>query len=151
MKFDELNEDQKMCAKQDFMLRLADKGRFIEVIYGPGNGAERAPSWKELAEADRLVPDNMLRREDVDYVPEDFSPITDHNDHKHPSRWEEIEVRLRNRINYTRFLIENVEYQSLVDKPIRVEKVLCDVFNWMDMKIKIECDRARESRKKEGF
>lgn len=72
MKFDELDADQKLCAKQDYLLRLAGKGRFITVIYGPGSGPERDPSYGEMAEADRLVSDETMRREGVDYVPDDF-------------------------------------------------------------------------------
>ena len=72
MKFDELDADHKLSAKQDYLLRLADKGRFIAVIYGPGNGPERDPSYGELSEADRLVDDETMRSDGVDYVPDDF-------------------------------------------------------------------------------
>lgn len=147
MKFDELNEDQKMCAKQDFLLRLADKGRFVKVVYGPGNGAERDPFWKELAEADRLVPDDMMRREGVDYVPDDFSPVTDHYDQRHPSRWEEIEVRLRHVLNYTEFIKVNPEYRCLNDNP--GGKIIGKIFEWIDLTLTCEFDRVRKIRANE--
>lgn len=70
MTFDELNSDQRTQVKQDFMLRLADKGMFIKAVYG--SGKERDPSYGELADADELIPDEWMRSECVDYSPGDF-------------------------------------------------------------------------------
>jgi len=43
----------------------------VEVIYGDGS-EERGPSWHELAIADQLVSDDVMRNQGIEYVPEDF-------------------------------------------------------------------------------
>lgn len=70
MTWDELSPAQKHDMKEAYLVRLADKGRFVEVVYGDGN-EERGPSYGELADADRLVPDDVMRDQGIDYVPED--------------------------------------------------------------------------------
>jgi len=82
MKFDELNADQKQQAKQDYLIGLAERGIFIQTIYGKGEDEERDPSYAELADADRLVPDHVMREEGVDYVPEDFDSTEDRESNK---------------------------------------------------------------------
>ena len=74
MTWDELSPEQKHDAKKAYLCRLADEGRFIEVVYNGGDGVEeeRGPSYEELANADALVPDDVMRNEGVCYVPEDF-------------------------------------------------------------------------------
>lgn len=79
MSFDELTEDQKLQAKQDYLVRLADKDMFIKTMkqwhpdaYGNEDPKERYPSWGEMADADKLVPDDVMRREGINYVPGDF-------------------------------------------------------------------------------
>lgn len=79
MSFDELNEDQKLQVKQDFLVLLADKDMFVKTMrkwhpkeYVAEEEEERGPSWDELADAGRLVPDDAMRQEGVEYVPGDF-------------------------------------------------------------------------------
>lgn len=71
MTYDELTPDQKLQVKQRYMMKLADEGSFVEVIYG--DGEERGPSYGELADADRLVPDDVVRDENIVYTEEDFA------------------------------------------------------------------------------
>ena len=59
MTYDELTPEQKLQVKQDYLCRLADEGCFIEVVYGNGE-EERGPSYGELADADILVPDDVI-------------------------------------------------------------------------------------------
>ena len=70
MTWDELSPAQKRDMKEAYLVRLADEGRFVKVMYGDG-GEEREPSFGELANADRLVPDDVMRDQGIDYAPED--------------------------------------------------------------------------------
>ena len=70
MQWDELSDAQKHDMKEAYIIRLADEGKFVEVIYGDGS-EERGPSWGELANADKLIPDDVMRDQGVDYMPED--------------------------------------------------------------------------------
>lgn len=79
MSFDELTGDQRIQVKQDYLVRLADKDMFIKTMkqwhpdaYGNEDDEERSPSWGEMAGADKLVPDDVMRQEGVEYVPGDF-------------------------------------------------------------------------------
>lgn len=74
MKFDELTDEQRLQVKQNFLCRLADKGVLMKFLYGENSEEERGPSWEEMEEADRLVPDDLMMKENVDYFPEDFGP-----------------------------------------------------------------------------
>lgn len=74
MTFDELTTLQKIYAKQDYLVRLADKGILMQFLQGDEHEEERGPSWSELADADNLVSDDIMRKEGVDYVEEDFGP-----------------------------------------------------------------------------
>ena len=74
MTFDELTPLQKIQAKQDYVVRLADKGILMQFLQGDEHEEERGPSWSELADADKLVSDDIMRKEGVDYVKEDFGP-----------------------------------------------------------------------------
>ena len=71
MTYDELTPEQRLQVKQRYMMKLADEGNFVEVMYGDG-GEERGPSYGELADADRLVPDDVVRDRTV-YTEEDFA------------------------------------------------------------------------------
>lgn len=71
MTYDELTTEQRLQVKQRYMTKLADEGNFVEVMYGDG-GEERGPSYGELADADRLVPDDVVRDGTV-YTEEDFA------------------------------------------------------------------------------
>lgn len=79
MSFDELTAEQKLQAKQNFLVRIADKGMFIKTMkqwhtdaYANEDDNERGPSWGEMSDADNLVPDEVMRKEGVEYSPGDF-------------------------------------------------------------------------------
>ena len=74
MTFDELTPKQKLQVKQDYLVRLADKGMLMQFLQGDEHEEERGPSWEEMADADKLVPDELMRSEGVDYVEDDFGP-----------------------------------------------------------------------------
>lgn len=74
MPFDELTPKQKLQVKQDYLVRLADKGMLMQFLQGDEHEEERGPSWEEMADADKLVPDELMRSEGVDYVEDDFGP-----------------------------------------------------------------------------
>lgn len=74
MKYDELTPEQKHQVKQDYLVRLADKGILMQFLQGDEHEEERGPSYDELADADNLVSDDIMRKEGVDYVEGDFGP-----------------------------------------------------------------------------
>lgn len=74
MTFDELTPLQKIQVKQDYLVRLADNGILMQFLQGDEHEEERGPSWSELADADSLVSDDIMRKEGVDYVEGDFGP-----------------------------------------------------------------------------
>ena len=74
MTFDELTPEQKLQVKQYYLMRLADKGILMQFLQGDEHEEERGPSYDELADADKLVSDDIMRNEGVDYVEEDFGP-----------------------------------------------------------------------------
>lgn len=89
MTYDELSDEQKLQAKQDYLLRLADKDMFIKTMkqwhpeeYGNEDDKERAPSWGEMSGADELVSDDVMRQEGVEYVPGDFGDEEDQKQDK---------------------------------------------------------------------
>ena len=67
MKVTELNRDQLVQLKQDYLCDIADKR----------NG--ESPSWYEIANADALVSDKEVfdYYAGIDFVPEDFHPEYD--------------------------------------------------------------------------
>ena len=68
---EELNRDQLIELKQRYMFILADEGTFSEVI----DRDYDEPSYQDLADADQIVPDDVVFREwdGVNFVDEDFS------------------------------------------------------------------------------
>lgn len=79
MSFDELTEEQRLLVKQDYLVRLADKDMLIKTMkqwhpdaYGNEDDKERGPSWEEMADADKLVSDDVMRQEGVEYAQGDF-------------------------------------------------------------------------------
>ena len=78
MTFGELSEEQKHDVKENFLVRLADKGMFIRQMkeWHPdkyaGETEERGPSWGEMNDSDILVPDEVMEAEGVDYSEGDF-------------------------------------------------------------------------------
>lgn len=70
MKVTELTRGQLRELKERYLILLADEGTFAEVV---GRDYDE-PSWGDLAEADGIVPDEVVFRqwEGVDFVPDDF-------------------------------------------------------------------------------
>lgn len=70
MNVTELNREQLTFLKQAYMTQLADEGTFAEMF-----GVDYdEPSWGDLANADELVPDDVIfdHYEGADFVEEDF-------------------------------------------------------------------------------
>lgn len=66
----ELNREQLVQLKQDYLCQLADCGEFAEIV-----GVDYdEPSWGDLMLADEIVPDDVIFRnyDDVYFVEEDF-------------------------------------------------------------------------------
>lgn len=66
----ELNREQLIQMKQNYLCQLADCGEFAEIV-----GVDYdCPSWKDLADADEIVPDDVIFRnyDDVYFTEEDF-------------------------------------------------------------------------------
>ena len=79
MSFDELTDEQKIQAKQNFLVSLSDKHLFINMMkqwhpdaYGNDDDKDLGPSFGEMSDADKLVPDDVMRQEGIEYVPGDF-------------------------------------------------------------------------------
>lgn len=75
MTWDELSPEQKHDVKENYMIRLADEGRFIKTIYGEDcEEEERGPSQGELCDADQLISDEKMEEEYAGtcFFPEDF-------------------------------------------------------------------------------
>lgn len=66
----ELNKDQMLELKQNYLTKLADEGSYAEVM----NCDYNEPSYWDLANADDIVPDDVIFREydNVFFVPDDF-------------------------------------------------------------------------------
>ena len=70
MSIKDLNREQLVYMKQEFLLLLADQGQFAEVL-----GVDYdEPSWGDLINADEIVPDDVVYREweGVEFVNDDF-------------------------------------------------------------------------------
>jgi len=80
MQWDDLNPEQKYDVKENYMVRLAEEGRFIKTIYGENSDepAERGPTQGELCLADQLISDEEMKLEckGIEFVAEDFSSST---------------------------------------------------------------------------
>lgn len=70
MTIHELNREQLIQLKQDYLCQLADCGEFAEIVGVPYD----EPSWKDLADADEIVSDDVIFRnyDDVYFTEEDF-------------------------------------------------------------------------------
>ena len=66
----ELSKDQMHELKERYLMKLADEGSFAEVLDVDYN----EPSYGDLANADQIVPDDVIFREydGVCFVPDDF-------------------------------------------------------------------------------
>lgn len=76
MTWDKLSPAQKHDIKENYMVRLADEGRFIKTIYGEdAEEPERGPSQGELCDADQLISDEEMKEiyGGTVFVAEDFS------------------------------------------------------------------------------
>ena len=70
MTIKELSKDQLHELKERYLMKLADEGTFAEVI-----GVDYdAPSYGDLANADEIVPEDVIEREygNVTFVADDF-------------------------------------------------------------------------------
>ena len=70
MTIKELSKDQLHELKERYLMKLADEGTFAEVM-----GVDYdAPSYGDLANADEIVPDDVIEREyeGVCFVEDDF-------------------------------------------------------------------------------
>lgn len=54
----ELSHEQLVELKQAYIVELDDEGLFGEVIYGMS--AIEHPSWSDLADADEIIPDDVV-------------------------------------------------------------------------------------------
>ena len=66
----ELNREQIIELKERYLMMLADEGNYADVL----NVDYDEPSYSDLANADDIVPDDVVFRqyEDVCFVPDDF-------------------------------------------------------------------------------
>ena len=66
----ELSKDQMHELKERYLMKLADEGSYAEVMDCDYN----EPSYWDLANADEIVPDDVIFREydGVWFVPDDF-------------------------------------------------------------------------------
>ena len=66
----ELNRQQLIQLKQRYLTELADEGTFAEIL----DVDYDEPSYSDLANADEIVPDDVVFRnwEGVNFVEEDF-------------------------------------------------------------------------------
>ena len=70
MNVQELSKEQMHELKERYLIMLADEGSFAEVL-----GVDYdAPSYGDLADADEIVPDDVIYREyeDIFFVKDDF-------------------------------------------------------------------------------
>ena len=70
MTLQELSKDQLHELKERYLMRLADEGTFAEVMRTDYD----EPSYGDLANADEIVPDDVIEREyeGVCFVEDDF-------------------------------------------------------------------------------
>ncbi|MBO7509942.1 MAG: hypothetical protein J6T35_02055 [Bacteroidales bacterium] len=70
MNVTDLNREQLTELKQNYLCQLADEGMFAEML----NVDYDAPSWGDLANADEIVPDDVIfeHYRDSDFVEDDF-------------------------------------------------------------------------------
>lgn len=66
----ELSKDQMLELKQNYLTKLADEGSYAEVM----NCDYNEPSYHDLANADEIVPDDVIFREyeGIHFVMDDF-------------------------------------------------------------------------------
>lgn len=71
--FDELTREQIVELKQCYLHTLDEEGTLNEVLYDDPDD-DRGLTWGELANADALVPDELVRRqhEGVVFTDDDF-------------------------------------------------------------------------------
>lgn len=76
--FDQLSQDQIVHLKTAYLFRLSDEGVMNEVLFDrPEDDKDPElgqPSFSQVADADKLVPDDILRKEygEVLFSEEDF-------------------------------------------------------------------------------
>ena len=70
MELKDLSREQLIELKQGYLTELADEGCYAEVMGCDYN----EPSYWDYANADEIVPDNLIfdKFEDIHFVPDDF-------------------------------------------------------------------------------
>lgn len=70
MTIKDLSKDQLHELKERYIMKLEDEGKFAEVMDVDYN----EPSYEDLANADEIVPDDVIEREygDICFVDDDF-------------------------------------------------------------------------------
>ena len=62
----ELNRSQIVSLKESYLCQLAEDGTFGEIVYGDAN--IQSPAYDDFANADELVPDEIITEHYSDYV-----------------------------------------------------------------------------------
>lgn len=140
MPFSELSEEQKHDAKENFLIRLADKDMFIRQMkeYHPdkyaGETEERGPSYGEMADADELVPDEVMEAEGVDYCEDDFSSrnTSERSDIDRLKHW------IIREVTTTEYMTTHPESTWMHD--VLVNSAVNAVMSWARLKIIEKCE-----------
>lgn len=140
MTFDELTMEQRVDAKGAYLVRLAEKGIFIGTMrkWHPdkyaGESEERDPSYGEMADADELVPDEVMRKDGVDYCEDDFSSI---NTSKR-SDLDRLKHWIIREVTTTEYMSTHPESTWMHD--VLVNSAVHAVMSWARLKIIEKCD-----------
>lgn len=144
MTFDELTNDQKSEAKGAYLIRLAEKGIFIGTMrkWHPdkyaGESDERDPSYGEMADADELVPDEVMRQDWVDYREDDFSS-TNTSERSDLDRLKHWIIR---EVTTTEYMRTHPESTWMHD--VLVNSAVHAVMSWARLKIIEKCDEIEK-------
>lgn len=146
MTFDELTKEQKSEVKGAYLIRLAEKGIFIGTMrkWHPdkyaGESDERDPSYGEMADADELVPDEVMRQEGVSYCEGDF-PENNGEGRRDIDRLKHWIIR---EVTTTEYMSKHPESTWMHDA--LVNSAVHAVMSWARLKIIEKCEEMeRES------
>jgi hypothetical protein len=146
MFFSELTPEQKHDVKENFLISLADKGMFIRQMkeWHPdkyaGETEERGPSWGEMADADILVPDEVMEAEGVDYCEDDFSSssASERSDIDRLKHWIIREV--------TTSEYMNTHPESTWMQDVLMYSAVSAVMSWARLKIIEKCEEMEREK-----
>ena len=147
MPFSELTDEQKHDVKENFLIRLADKDMFIKQMkeWHPDKYAweteERGPSWGEMADADILVPDEVMEAEGVDYEEGDFLErgCDVHECIDSLKRW------IIREVTTTEYMNTHPESKWMHD--VLVNSAVNAVMSWARLKIIEKCDEMEKEER----